>query len=119
MLLASTFFESLLNADFVNALRCPLGTVGVLSVLLGFTGLAFFAKESAKIKLLVYLVLAVGVTMLTIELSKPSGGLTDSSGYSNQQTESSKLGGSGLTDPHSYGADNESPPSSSDSPKQN
>lgn len=119
MLLASTFFNSLLNADFVNALRCPLGTIGVLSILLGFIGLRFFAKESATIKLLVYLLLAAGVIMLTIELGKPSSELTDPGSYRPLPPPTEEPRGNGLTQPSSYGKNNQPLPQSSDCPKQN
>ena len=85
MLFASAFADAIFNADFVNALRCPLGTIGVLSILLGLIGVKFFEKESSKIKLFVYLLLAAGVLMLAIELNKP-GNLTDPSAYPTTQS---------------------------------
>jgi membrane-bound ClpP family serine protease len=90
MLFASTFFNSLFSADFVNALRCPLGSIGLLSILLGFIGIKFFSKESAIMKLIVYLLLAVGVVMLTVELGKPSSSLTKPGAYSAPNVQPNK-----------------------------
>lgn len=77
MLLASTFADALFRADFVTALACPLGAAALLTLFLGVIGLIFFARESTKAKFVVFFTLALGVTLLVAEISKPTpSGLT-------------------------------------------
>jgi hypothetical protein len=81
MLLASTFLDALFRADFVTALRCPLGAIGFLAICLGVLGVVFFAKESAVMKFLVYFMLTAGVVLLFQEIKQPSSGLTAPPAY--------------------------------------